>query len=101
MSLADLMKYARILFHGGAFRAEPEQDDTRLRERRLSLVPDVRRAEDLVLWYETVVAVRLVRTLPRPANAALLASALGLQTDSKEDLRYSGLLLARAQDVES
>lgn len=101
MTLTNLMKYARILFHGRAFRVDPEQGDALLRERRLSLAGDVRRREDLVLRYETVVAVRLLQTHAHPVDAARLAAALGLETDSTEDLRYCDLLLGRARNAES
>ena len=59
------MKYARILYMGRAFEPQPDQEDLPLRERRMELARDVGSPEDLVLRYETPVAVRLVRGASR------------------------------------
>lgn len=99
MSLTDFMKYARILYLGRAFAVEPGQNDTVLRERRLSLAEGIRTPEDLVLCYETPVAVRLLRALDDPVDAAQLAVVLGLDSASAGDLSYCEGLLQRARHM--
>ena len=99
MPLTDLMKYARILFMGRAFAVEPGQNDTVLRERGLSLAEGIRAPEDLVLCYETPVAIRLLRALDEPVDAGRLAGVLGLGGDCPGDLSYCDSLLVRARST--
>ena len=99
MTLATLVKYARVLFMGRAFRIAPEQDGIVFRERRMSLADSVQTVEDLILCYETPVAVRLLKAHQTPVAAEQLAGVLGLEADSVRDIRYCDGLLARARRV--
>ena len=101
MPLTELMKYARILFMGRAFAIEPGQNDFVLRERRLSLAEGIRAPEDLVLCYETPVAVRLLKAFDAPVDAGQLAAVLGLDGDCRGDRSYCDGLLERARNTVS
>ena len=101
MPLTNLMKYARILFVDRAFAIEPRQDDVVLRERDLSLAEGIRAPEDLVLCYETPIAIRLLRALDEPVDAGRLAAVLGLDSDCARDLADCASLLERARNIVS
>lgn len=98
MPLTELMKYARILYMGRAFEPERGQEELVLRERRMRLAAGIVSAEDLVLAYETPVAVRLLRA--GPVEARDLAVVLGLGS-SGDDLSYCDGLLERSRPIAS
>ena len=96
-SLTDLVKYARILFYGGALVAEAGQENTLFRERLISLETCVQSAESLMFAYETAIATRLVKGVDETRiDAGQVAAILGLDGESSQDLAYCAKVLEAA-----
>ncbi len=97
-SFSNVVKYARTLSMGGALAVEESPGDVFFRDRNMSLAPDVRTAESLILAYEVAVATRLVAAAGEtPIDSAMVCAVLGLDHEAPGDLTYCEKVLASAK----
>lgn len=97
-SFSDIVKYARILRMGGALVVDDSPADVFFRDRSMSLAPDARTADSLILAYEVAVTTRLVVVAGEtPVDAATVCAVLGLDHHASDDLGYCEEVLTSAK----
>ncbi len=99
LSLTQVVKYARLLFHSRVLVPEPGQEGVLFRERRMRLGADVDSPDTLVVAYETGVVMRLISSADSPVDASDVATVLELDTGDDGHLDYCERVIVNAQDL--
>ena len=98
VAFGDVVRIAQMLALEGAVVVDEERDDALFRDRRMSLAPNFRTVESLVLAYGVGITTRLVAATGEAViDAGVVCAVLGLERDAQGDVAYCQEILSLAK----